>query len=77
MINPNQRLWSTEAPQDNPARNLVSHWVFCYGFFCKVSITVLPNVIMGGPVMVYREIGHFSQVVLLVGNCPFPKAQLK
>jgi hypothetical protein len=38
---------------------------------------VLPNVIMGGPVMVYREIGHFSQVVLLVGNCPFPKAQLK
>ena len=77
MINPNQGVRSTEAPQENPARNLVSCWVCRYGFFCKVSVTVLPNVVIGRPVMVYGEIGHFSQVVLLVGNCPFPKAQFK
>ena len=46
------------------------------GLLPQLFTRLPPKKIIGGPAMIDGEIGHSSQVGLLVGNCPFPKAQL-
>ena len=62
-----------EAPQDNPDSQELRHML---GLLPQLFTLLPPKIIIGGPAMIDGEIGHSSQVCLLMGNCPFPKAHL-
>ena len=72
MLNPNRANRSTEAPQHNPDSQELRHVLGLLPPFTPPP----PNIVIGGPAMIDGDNGHSSQLGLLGGNCPFPKAQL-